>query len=189
MIGIWLRFLVVMLAFALPAQADGCFSGLPKQVSFDNGKTITVIQRHGEDVTYTTPYLGGNDVVSKTHLILFPKQTRFPDRFLEYLWTTPLPKLAALVPGYHFDVAGKMTSDKDPARAYRIAGDVLAEEEVKLGKCSYTTLVIASKTYVGDTEVVDTTINLSPDMKVVLRSQSIDVATGKHSGYAAVKLQ
>ena len=187
--GISMRFLVLLLAFALPARADDCFSGLAKQVSYDNGKTITIIQRHGEDVTYTSPYLGGNDVVSKTHLILFPKQVRFPDRFLEYLWDTPLPKISALVPGYHFDVAGKMTADKDPARTYQITGDVLPEEEVKLGKCSYKTVVIASKTFVGGTEVIDSTINLSPDLLVVLRSQSSDVATGKHSAYAAVKVQ
>ena len=43
--------LLALLAMALPAQAEECFAGLPKRVTFDSGKTITIIQHHGEDVT------------------------------------------------------------------------------------------------------------------------------------------
>ena len=40
-----MRIVIALLLLALPVQAEDCFSGLPKRVSFDNGKTITIIQR------------------------------------------------------------------------------------------------------------------------------------------------
>ena len=183
-----MRIVIALLLLALPVQAEDCFSGLPKRVSFDNGKTITIIQRHGEDVSFTSPYVGGNDVVSKTHLILFPRQTRLPNRLLEYRWDSRLPGLEDLVAGFHFDVAGTMRAGKDEPQDYRIVGDVLGAEEVKLGDCSYATLVIATKSYVGGAEVVTTTVNLSTEMLVVLRSGGVD-AKGKRYSYQAVGLE
>ena len=180
--------LLALLAMALPAQAEECFAGLPKRVTFDSGKTITIIQRHGEDVTYTSPYVGGNDVVSKTHLILFPRQTRLASRFLEYRWDSRLPGLDDLVPGYHYDVSGTMKSGDDTPRDYRIVGDVLGVDVVKLGKCSYPVLAIASKSFVGGAEVVATTVYLSTDMVVVLRTEGVDAA-GKRYDYKAVTLE
>lgn len=184
-----MRILLAFMLMALPATAQDCFVGLPKRVTYDSGKVATVIQRHGEEIMYTEPYPGGNDVENKTHLVLFPRQTRLPNRFLEYKWADKLPALAALVPGFHFDVAGGMTSDKNPSQPYRITGDVLASEAVMIGKCRYATLVIASKTYIGDVEVLETTVHFSPDMLVILQTTGTRLADGKSFATRAVGLE
>ena len=46
-----MRIAIALLPMALPAQAEECFSGLPKRVTFDSGRITTFIQRHGEEVT------------------------------------------------------------------------------------------------------------------------------------------
>lgn len=181
--------LVALASPALAQEEAACFEGQPKKVTFDNGRTTTIIQRHGSDITYTTPFAGGNDVVTKTHLLLFPKTSRKAARLIEYRWDSDLPRLDDLVAGFHYDVEGRMKSGDDPEQDYRIVGDVLAEDVVKIGKCDYPVLVIEAHTFVGGTEVVATTISLSTEMMVVLATKGTDVTTGKDHAYQAVTLE
>ena len=183
-----MRIVIALFLMALPAQAEDCFSGLPKRLTFDSGKTTMIIQRHGESVTHTEPYVGGNDAVIKTHLFVFPKQIRLPNRMLEYRWDDRLPGLEDMVAGYHFDVQGTMRSGDDAPIDYRIVGDVLSEEVINLGECSYGTLVIASTSYVGGVEVVATTVHLSTEMLAVLRTEG-QFKAGEKYVFKAVKLE
>ena len=143
------------------------------QVRYDDGHTITIIQRHGDDLTYTQPYQGGTDAVQKTHLMLFPKQARFGARATENRWTSRLPKLGDLAPGYRFDVNGTMKSGTDAAMPYRIQGEVVGQNAVKLGACGYPVLVIATNTYLNDALAITATYYLSPDLMVVLKAESV----------------
>lgn len=183
-----MRWLAVLALLALPARAEDCFSGLPKRLSYDNGSYVTIIQRHGEDFTYEAPYPGGNNVVSKTRLGLFPRDSRLPSRYFEYRWDDRLPQLADLVPGYRFDVAGQMAAGKDEPRAYRISGEVLGREEVKIGDCSYPVLAIARVTYVNGAQVSTDTLRFSPEMMVVLWTDGSDAA-GKRFSQHTVRLE
>ncbi len=63
-----MRFLAVVLMMALPAQAQDCFSGKPKQVTYSDGHVVTIIQRHGDDLTYAQPYAGDNDAVLESQI-------------------------------------------------------------------------------------------------------------------------
>lgn len=182
----------VLLGLALmaaPAQAQDCFAGDPRQVTYDTGRVITIIQRHGDDITFTTPYEGFQDSVTKTQLMLFPKQGRAGARSTEYRWSSRLPKLRDLVPGYSYDIKGTMKSGDGEALPYRITGEVLREEVVMVGKCSYPTLVIAGDTYLNDELLMTGTSYLSAEMKVVLRSETVLVAAGSQVKSAAVTLQ
>jgi hypothetical protein len=188
-----MRFVLAMalavLAGPVLAQEVACFAGQPKKVTFDSGRTTTIIQRHGSDITHTSPYAGGNDVVTKTHILLFPKTSRLAARLIEYRWDDALPGLGDLVPGFHYDVAGTMKSGEDPAQDYRIVGDVLGQDVVTIGKCDYPVLVIEAHNFVGGVEVVATTVSLSPEMMVVLRTEGKDPATGKSAVQTAVMLE
>jgi len=170
----WVRgIVVIMVLLAEPAAAQECFSGLPKRLDYDNGGHVTIIQRHGEDFTYEAPYPGGNNVVSKTHLGIFPRDSRLPNRYFEYRWSSRLPRLPDLVPGYRFDVSGKMAAGKDEPRAYRITGEVMGPDEVRIGGCSYPVLVISRTTYVGGVEVSSDTLRFSAEMGVVLATDTV----------------
>ena len=111
-----MRFWVVMMMLALPAQAQECFSGKPKQVSYSDGHAITIIQRAGDDLTYSQPYAGDHDAVLEAQLMLFPKHERFAGRSVEHQWSGRLPKSSALKPGYHFDLKGVMKSGTGAAK-------------------------------------------------------------------------
>lgn len=178
-------------ALAAPAMAEEqpCFAGQPKKVTFDNGRSTTIIQHHGSDITYTQPYAGGNDVVTKTHLLLFPKASRLAARVIEYRWTDALPGLDALVPGFSYDVSGTMKSGQDAAQDYRIAGEVLGQDVVSIGKCDYPVIVIETHTFVGGIEAVATEISLSTEMMVILKTAGKDATTGKKYAYQAVTLE
>ena len=115
---------LVLVMLALPAGAEECIAGRPSQLRYDDGHTITIIQRHGSDVTFTQPYEGGTDAVQKSHLMLFPKTARFGARGIEYRWTSRLPKLDDLQPGTRFDLLGTMRSGKEAEIDYRAEGDV-----------------------------------------------------------------
>lgn len=180
--------LVTLAAPALAQEAE-CFAGQPKKVTFDSGRTVTIIQRHGSDVTYTQPYAGGNDIVTKTHILLFPKTSRLAARMIEYRWDDPLPGLADLVPGFRYDVAGTMKSGDDPAQDYRITGEVLGQDVVSIGTCDYPVTVIAAQSFVGGAEVTATTTSLSTEMMVVLKAEGKDQTSGKAYAYQAVALE
>jgi hypothetical protein len=183
---------LALAALAAPAVAQeeaACFTGEPKKVTFDNGRTTSIIQRHGNDITYTTPFAGGNDVVTKTHLLLFPKTSRMAARLIEYRWDSRLPRLDDLTPGFQYDVEGTMKSGEDPAQDYRIVGNVLAQDVVKIGKCDYPVLVIAAQSFVNGTPVVETTVSLSTEMMVVLKTEGKDLTSGKAYAYEAVTLE
>ncbi len=181
-------FVAVLVLMALPAVAEDCVPGRVKQVTFDDGSTTRVIQRHGADVTLTTPYAGGNDVVAKSHLALVPKQTRMGSRFLEYRWDDRLPPAEALVPGFHYDVAGTMKSGDAAELAYRIVGEVRGAEIVTVGTCDYPVVVVSAKSYIEGVEVVASTVWLSTEMLVGLRSEGQD-AGGTRFAKTAVGLE
>ncbi len=181
--------LALLALMALPAQAEECFSGRPAQVRYDDGHTVTIIQRHGDDVTFTEPYAGGNDAVQKTHLMLFPKQARFGARGVEHRWTSRLPKLGDLTPGYRFDLKGTMKSGDTPAIAYRNEGQVLGQEEVKIGACVYPALVIAKNTYLDGKLAITATEYLSPDMMIILRAEAVLISDGQKTAYRAVAIR
>ena len=187
--GFSMRFWVVLALMALPAQAEECFSGSPSHVSYDDGHEITIIQRHGDDVTYTQPYEGFQDSVHKTHLMLFSKQARHGARSSENRWTSRLPGLDDMVPGYHFDIEGTMKSGDAEAIPYRNEGEVLGVEEVKLGACSYPALVIRVNTYLNDQLAITATEYLSAEMLVLLRSEHVVVISGKVARFQAVAIQ
>lgn len=183
------RFLMALAMLAAPAQAQDCFSGDPRQVTYDTGRVITIIQRHGDDITYTTPYEGFQDAVTKTQLMLFPKQGRAGARSTEHRWSSRLPKLRDLVPGFRFDIEGTMKSGDGEALPYRITGEVLREEVVMVGACGYPTLVIANETYLNDEILMTGTSYLSAEMKVVLRSETVLISAGSQVKSVAVALQ
>ena len=184
-----MRILVALALVALPAQAEECFVGVPNRVSYDDGHVVTIIQRHGDDLTYTTPYEGFQDQVHKTHLMLFPKQARFGARASENRWTSRLPKLDDLVPGYHFDIKGTMKSGDAAAIPYRSEGEVVGADEVKLGGCGYAVLVITVNTYLNDALAITATEYLSPDMMVLLRSEHVVVSSGRATTFKAVAVE
>lgn len=187
--GLALALALVTLAPPALAQEAECFVGQPKKVTFDSGRTVTIIQRHGSDITYTSPYAGGNDIVTKTHILLFPKTSRQAARMIEYRWDDALPRLGDLVPGFRYDVAGTMKSGDGPAQDYRIAGEVLGQDVVKIGKCAYPVTVIAAQSFVGGAEVTATTVSLSTEMMVVLKTEGRDLTSGKTYAYQAVTLE
>ena len=173
-----MRVFCVLALMALPVQAEECFTGKPKQIAFDTGKVWTVIQRHGDDVTYTVPYAGFQDSVTKTHLMLFAKQSRQGARASEVRWSSRLPGMKDMVPGYHFDLKGMMKSGEGKALPYRVAGDVTGTEVVAVGACPYEVRVIALTTYLDEQPLLTARYHLSPEMRVVLRSEVVPVATG-----------
>ena len=184
-----MRVLMVLALMALPAQAEDCFVGMPKQVSYDDGHVITIIQHHGGDLTYTQPYEGYQDSVHKTHLMLFSKQARFGARTTENRWTSHLPDIGDLAPGYHFDLRGTMTSGKDTEIPYRVEGEVQGREALMVGKCSYDVLVITQNTYLDGALEITTTNYLSPDMMVVLRAKVLQIRAGTQTDVQAVAVQ
>jgi hypothetical protein len=183
----WIMAVLVMTA--APALAEDCFAGKPRHVTYDDGHVITVIQRHGDDLTYTTPYEGFQDSVHKTHLMLFPKQSRQGARATEFRWTQALPKLDDLVPGYHFDLTGTMKSGEGDALPYRSEGEVLGTEAVMVGDCSYDAAVIRLDTYLNDELLITAKTYLSLDMMMVLKSEFVPISAGAKSAYTAVLLQ
>ena len=176
------------LLLAMPAGA-ACFVGKPGKVSFDDGRVITIIQRHGDDLTYTEPYEGFQDIVRKTHLMLFPKAARRGARATEFRWTSRLPKLDQLVPGYHFNLKGAMKSGDGKAVPYRNEGDVLAREVVQIGACSYEVLVVKTTAYLNEQVVSVATDYLSPQMLVLLRSDISLVSAGTTISQKAVAIE
>lgn len=176
------------LLLAMPAGA-ACFEGKPGKVTYDNGREITIIQRHGSDLTYTQPYAGYQDSVNKTHLMLFPKTARRGARATEFRWTTRLPKLDQLVPFYHFNLKGTMTSGDGKAVPYRNEGDVLAREVVQIGACSYDVLVVKTTAYLNEQVISVATDYLSPQMLVLLRSDIALVSAGKNISQTAVAIE
>jgi hypothetical protein len=109
-------------------------------------------------------------------------------RLIEYRWDSSLPGLDDLVAGFQYDVKGKMKSGDDPEQDYRITGNVLAEDMITIGKCDYPVLVIEAHSFVNGTEVVATTVSLSTELMVVLKTEGKDVTTGKTYAYQAVAL-
>ncbi|MEO8241244.1 MAG: hypothetical protein ABI832_02975 [bacterium] len=184
-----MRFLMVLALMALPAQADDCVSGKATRVSYSDGHALTIIQRHGDDLTYTQPYDGGTDAVSKTHLMLFPKEARFGARMVENRWTSRLPNMKDLKPGYHFDIKGTMKSGQGDAVSYRNEGEVLRMEEVKVGTCSYPALVVAMNTYLSGELIITSTNYLSPELEILLQSDVVLISAGKRSSYKALAVQ
>jgi hypothetical protein len=121
--------------------------------------------------------------------MLFPKQGRAGARSTEFRWSSRLPKLRDLVPGFSFDIKGTMKSGDGAALPYRIKGEVLREEVVQIGACSYPTLVISDETYLNEEILTTGTSYLSPDMKIVLQSETLLVSAGSQVKSAAVALQ
>jgi hypothetical protein len=181
--------LVALTLMAAPAAAQECFSGLPTRVTFNDGRVQTIIQRHGADVTYTTPYEGFQDSVLKTQMMLFPKQGRAGARSTEYRWTSRLPKLRDMVPGYQFDIKGTMKSGDGSAIPYRNVGEVLRIEDVNVGACVYSTLVIKVETYLNDQVEIIATDYLSPDLVVILKSEILPVSAGQMIKRQVVAIQ
>ena len=182
----------VLVAFALvaaPVQAQTCFSGEPRQVTYDDGRVFTIIQRHGDDVTYTVPYEGFQDAVTKTQLMLFPKQGRSGARTTEFRWNSRLPKSKDMVPGFAFDIEGTMKSGDGEALPYRNKGSVLRVEEVLVGECSYLALVVQLDTYLNDELVLTGTDYLSLEMMVVLKREVLPISSGQMITSAAVALE
>ena len=174
---------------ALPAQGEECFSGRPVQLSYDDGHQITIIQRNGDDVTFTQPYEGGTDAVQKTSLMLFPKTARFGARAIEYRWTSRLPKLVDLQPGTRFDLQGTMRSGKDAEMDYRVEGGVLGMAEVRLGDCAYPVLVIEMNTYMNGDLVIQASYHFSPDLTAVLQAQTLVLGTGRKTSYSVTAIR
>lgn len=166
---------LVLGVLALPAAAQDCFAGKPSKVSYDDGRVITIIQRHGDDVTYTEPYEGFQDIVRKTDMMLFLKTVRAGARLTEYRWISRLPKLAQMVAGYHFDIKGTMKSGDDKALPYRQVGDVLGQEMMNIGPCPYTVAKIKMETFMNNQLIIVSTDYLSTDLMVVLRSEFIPI--------------
>jgi len=181
--------LMALAVMASPVHAQECFTGKPTKVAYSDGHVITVIQRHGDDLTYTMPHEGFQDLVMKTHLMLFPKQIRAGERSTEYRWTSRLPKLRDMVPGFRFDIKGTMKSGDGVALPYRHVGEVLREDVVKVGGCSFAVLVVAMDTYLNDEIIIRATNYLSPDMTVLLKSEFVRKSAGRQAEYTAVSLQ
>jgi hypothetical protein len=181
--------LVALALVAAPVEAQECFSGEPRQVTYDDGRVFTIIQRHGDDVTYTVPYEGFQDAVTKTQLMLFPKQGWAGARSTEFRWTSRLPKAKNMVPGFEFDIEGTMKSGDGVALPYRIKGAVLREEEVMVGKCSYPALVVEMDTYLNDELILKGTDHLSLEMTVVLKREVLPISSGQMIRSAAVALE
>ncbi|MEO6300360.1 MAG: hypothetical protein ABIO62_12125 [Paracoccaceae bacterium] len=184
-----MRFLAIMLMLALPAQAQECFSGKPKHVAYSDGHAITIIQRYGDDLTYTMPYAGDHDAVLESQMMLFPKHERFAGRSVEHKWPGRLPKSSALKPGYHFDLNGTMKSGSGAAVPYRNEGDVLRQEVVSVGACSYDVVVIAMNTYINNELAITATNYLSLDMLVLLRSDFVPISASSGASWTAVAIE
>jgi hypothetical protein len=186
-----MRVLVALALLALPAQAETeeCFTGSPRQIAYDTGRVETIIQRHGDDVTYTVPMDGFQDSVFKTHLMLFPKQSRQGARSSEVRWSSHLPDIEDMVPGYHFDLKGMMKSGEGKPLPYRVTGDVTGTGVVTLGKCPYEVRIVTLGTFLNDQPLVNAAYALSADMTVVLQSEVTPVATGKATLSTVVGLQ
>lgn len=184
-----MRLWMVLALMALPAQAEDCFAGKPRQISYDNGRVWTIIQRHGDDVTYTVPQEGFQDSVYKTHMMLFAKQSRQGARSTEVRWTSRLPGIKDMVPGYHFDLKGMMKSGEGKAVPYRVEGDVTGTDTVMVAKCPYEVQVVTLRTFLNDDPLVSATYYLSPEMMVVLHSEVVPIAAGTQIVTSAVALQ
>ena len=184
----WLGCLAGML-LAMPVAAQECFAGKPTKVTYDDGRVITIIQRHGDDVTYTEPYGGFQDSVIKTHMMLFPKASRRGARVTDFRWTTGLPKLKAMVPGYHFNIKGTMKSGDGKPVPYRNEGEVLAQDVVKIGTCNYDVVVVKTASYLDEQVISVATEYLSPDMMIVMRSDISLVSSGTQVRRAVVAIE
>lgn len=185
----WCVAMVLGLGLGLPAAAQECFVGQPRQVTYDDGRVVTIIQRHGDDLTYTIPQAGNQDTVHKSHLMLFPKASRSGARSIEHRWSSNLPKLGDLVPGYRFDLAAKMKSGDGAAVDYRSTGEVLGLDEVKLGDCRYAVLVIRMEISLDGQLAIVATQYFSADLGVVLASRVEGIATGSEKANTVTGLQ
>jgi len=82
-----------------------------------------------------------------------------------------------------------MSAGKDTPRDYRISGDVLGEDVMEIGACSYRVLTIARATYVNGPQVGAVTLRFSPEMMLVLSTDGVDPATGKSTSQRVVGLE
>ena len=180
---------VAGLLLAMPAAAQECFAGKPAKLTYSDGRVITIIQRHGDDLTYTEPQDGFQDSVSKTHMMLFAKTSRRGARATEFRWTSKLPSLGQMVPGYHFDLKGTMKSGDGKALPYRNEGDVLAQNVVQIGTCNYDVIVVKTATYLDNQVISVATDYLSPDLMVVLRSDIAVMSAGTEISRAVVGIE
>lgn len=184
-----MRFLWALALMALPVQAEECFTGRPTQITYASGKVWTIIQRHGDDVTYTVPYEGFQDSVHKTHLMLFAKQSRQGARSSEVRWNSRLPDMEDMQPGFHFDLKGMMKSGDGKALPYRVTGDVKGTAAFGVGACTYEVRVIALATFLNDQPLATATYYLNPEMVVPLRSEVVVIAAGTQVVTTVVGLQ
>jgi hypothetical protein len=182
-------FLVVLLMLSLPAQAQECFAGKPRHVTYSDGHAITILQRAGDKMTYSTLYGGDHDAVLESQMMLFPKHERFGGRSVEHKYPGRLPKSSALKPGFHFDIKGTMSSGSGAAIPYRNEGEVLRRDVVTLGKCSYDAVVISMKTYVNNQVAITATTYLSPDMLIILQTEFVLAGAGTQGSYKVVALE
>ena len=184
----WLGCFAAMM-LAMPVAAQECFAGKPTKVTYDDGRVITIIQRHGDDITYTEPYEGFQDSVIKTHMMLIPKASRRGARVTDFRWTSSLPKLKAMVPGYHFNIKGMMKSGDGKPVPYRNEGDVVSQGVVKVGACSYDVVVITTSSFLDEQLISVATDYLSPDMMVVMKSEISVMSAGTQVRRAVVAIE
>ena len=116
-------------------------------------------------------------------------EARAGARSTEYRWTSTLPKLGQMVPGYHFDVKGTMKSGAGAALPYRSEGDVLRQDVVTVGDCPYDVMVVKSTAYLDGQPIIASTDYLSPALGVVLRSEAVPISAGTQIVQSVVAIQ
>lgn len=155
---------------ALPAAA-ACFTGQPVAVRYDDGTTLRILKRRGDEMTVSETSAEG-EKVQKWHLMLFLRETREADgRKTRETWSGRLPGMADLVPGFRFAVDGTSPAAKGGRNPTRLEGEVTGVEEVALGDCRYAAVVIDQDYYLQDGWLFSLKTWLSPDMGVILRKQ------------------
>ena len=82
-----------------------------------------------------------------------------------------------------------MKSGSGAAVPYRSEGNVLRQEVVMVGKCSYDVVVIAMNTYINGDLAITATDYLSLDLLVLLQSDTVSVSAGKGASYRAVAIE
>ena len=126
---------------AYAQQADCSITGnakLPLKVTFDDGSTISVLDRVGGRFRTVTTLPDGRKSEGNAYRGLFVSTRELPTTTIEYRWNQDLARFFPLKVGQHIvaDATVVLPGNK-AAGKYATEMSVVAEEMVRIGSCDY----------------------------------------------------
>jgi hypothetical protein len=143
------------------AQQADCFTAgdarLPSKVTYDNGSTLTVLDRLGGELRSETTLPDGKKTRGSAYRGLFVSMRELPTMTAEYSWNQDLARFFPLKIGDHIVAdATVLLPGKKAVGTYFTEMSVVAEEMLRVGSCDYPVLKteMSSRLDLGDTKGV-----------------------------------